>query len=254
MNNDSKTAEPLSPSPQPAIAWSHSEQIGELAASLAKAQGTILTADRDKKNPFYGSKYADLASCWATIRKPMSENGLAIVQLAETDGPAVVVTTILAHSSGQWISGRLAMTPVRQLGKAEGGGWEPASDPQAIGSAITYARRYALSAIAGVAADDDDGNAASGRKESPAAGAKPSRDDRVPPPKSGGWESLTPEQKYAAAKKRIEQLLSSGGDLAEFRRRLREGDYGAARYAELLALCGGPPSPQSTTTEGEVLL
>jgi len=247
MDEHSKTAESLSPSPRPAIAWSHSEQIGELAASLSKAQGSILTADRDKKNPFYGSKYADLASCWDAIRKPLSENGLAIIQLAETCGPTVAVTTILAHSSGQWISGRLAMTPVRQLSKAEGGGWEPANDPQAIGSAITYARRYALSAIAGIAADDDDGNAASGRNESPADGAKPSRSHAVPPPKSkGGWESLTLDQKYAMAKKRIEQLLAGGGDLAEFRQRLREGDYGAARYAELLALCT-PPTANTTT-------
>lgn len=127
-----------------------SEQIGELAAALAIAQGKITGALKDSANPFFKSKYADLASVWDACRAALSENGLAVMQLTESDESGVFVTTTLAHSSGQWISSRLHLTPKD-------------GTPQGMGSAITYGRRYALAAMVGVAQVDDDGNAASGR-------------------------------------------------------------------------------------------
>jgi len=132
-----------------------SETINELAAALAKAQGQITGALKDSANPFFKSKYADLASCWDACRKQLSDNGLSVIQTTdlEQSGTAdcvVVVRTILAHSSGQWISGIL---PV----KAKDDG------PQAQGSGITYARRYALAAIVGLAQIDDDAEAAQAR-------------------------------------------------------------------------------------------
>jgi hypothetical protein len=126
-----------------------SEQINELAAALAKAQGAIKGATKDTANPFFKSKYADLASVWDACRAELTANGLSIIQTTD-DSQGVTVVTTLAHSSGQWIRGRLTMRPVKD-------------DPQGIGSAITYARRYALAAMVGVAPEDDDGNAASGR-------------------------------------------------------------------------------------------
>ena len=127
-----------------------SEQINELAAALAKAQGQITGALKDSANPFFKSKYADLASCWDACRKQLTDNGLSVVQTTEvTDGHVCVVTT-LAHSSGQWMRGYL---PV----KAKDDG------PQAQGSGITYARRYALAAIVGLAQIDDDAEAAQHR-------------------------------------------------------------------------------------------
>lgn len=130
-----------------------SEAINELAAALAKAQGQITGALKDSANPYFKSKYADLASCWDACRKPLSDNGLAVLQTTEEkDGHLYVVTT-LAHSSGQWIKGWL---PV----KAKDDG------PQAQGSGLTYARRYALAAIVGLAQIDDDAEAAQGRKPS----------------------------------------------------------------------------------------
>lgn len=130
-----------------------SENINELAAALAKAQGQITGALKDSSNPFFKSKYADLASCWDACRKPLSENGLAVIQsTAEMDGHLYVVTT-LAHASGQWMRGWL---PVKTKDDS----------PQGQGSGLTYARRYALAAIVGLAQIDDDAEAAQGRKPS----------------------------------------------------------------------------------------
>jgi len=126
----------------------HSETIADLAAALAKAQASIKGALKSSENPFFKSKYADLSAVWEACREPLTKNGLAISQHAGGDGTTVQVETVLLHSSGQWISSTLTMRPTK-------------SDPQAFGSAITYARRYALAAIVGVVTEDDDGNAAS---------------------------------------------------------------------------------------------
>jgi hypothetical protein len=131
-----------------------SEQINELATALAKAQSQITGALKDSSNPFFKSKYADLASCWDACRKQLTDNGLSVVQTTNLIEGQVVVTTTLAHSSGQWISGHL---PV----KAKDDG------PQAQGSGITYARRYALAAIVGLAQIDDDAEAAQNRNAPP---------------------------------------------------------------------------------------
>ena len=140
--------------------YRRSENVNELAAALAKAQGEIANAAKDADNPFFRSKYADLASVWDAIRRPLSANGLAVLQPAAVDGARVTVTTLLTHASGQWVESSLTMMAMQQV---KGSGWEEAKNPQAIGSAITYARRYSLSAMVGVAPEDDDGNAATGR-------------------------------------------------------------------------------------------
>ena len=126
-------------------------EIGELAAALAIAQGEITGALKDSANPFFKSKYADLASVWDACRASLSKQGLAVIQIPSTgDNGAAVITTTLAHKSGQWMRGSLALMPVK-------------GDPQGMGSAYTYARRYALAAMVGVAQVDDDANAASGK-------------------------------------------------------------------------------------------
>lgn len=127
-----------------------SENIAELAAALSKAQASITGALKDSANPFFKSKYADLAACWDACRKQLTDNGLSVIQTTDIVADTVVVRTTLAHASGQWISGVL---PV----KAKDDG------PQAQGSGITYARRYALAAIVGLAQIDDDAEAAQGR-------------------------------------------------------------------------------------------
>ncbi|MDQ3024323.1 MAG: ERF family protein, partial [bacterium] len=127
-----------------------SDAVDKLAAALAKAQSTISFASKDATNPHFKSKYADLAAVWEAVRVPLSSNGLAVVQFPSADGLKVTLTTVLLHESGQWMSQDLTMMA-------------SANTPQAVGSTITYARRYALSSVAGVAQDDDDGNAGSGK-------------------------------------------------------------------------------------------
>ena len=129
-----------------------SDNIADLAAALAKAQGEIAAAAKDSLNPHFKSKYADLASVWNACRAPLSKHGLAVIQTTEpTDNGRVRVITTLAHASGQWVRGTLDVAPTQ-------------ATPQGMGSALTYCRRYALAAMVGVAPDDDDdGNAASQR-------------------------------------------------------------------------------------------
>jgi len=128
-----------------------SETIKELATALAKAQGQMGSAKKDASNPFFKSKYADLAAVVEAVKGPFSANGLSYCQFVDTDEQGLWIETILMHSSGEWLSGRLRMPVAKQ------------NDPQALGSAVTYGRRYGLQAAAGVPADDDDGNAATGK-------------------------------------------------------------------------------------------
>lgn len=128
-----------------------SENINEISSALAKAQGQIENAIKDSSNPFFKSKYADLTSVWAACRKQLSENGLSVIQSPEESSHGVSVVTMLCHSSGQWIRSKYSMPCDSSK-----------LTPQVIGSAITYARRYALSAMVGIAPhDDDDGNESS---------------------------------------------------------------------------------------------
>lgn len=134
-----------------------SESIAELAAALAKAQPAMRSALKSSDNPFFKSKYADLSAVWEACRSALHANGLTVVQGGEPgDGAHVTVSTMLLHTSGQYIESSLTVRPTKP-------------DPQGIGSAITYARRYALAAIAGVCTEDDDGNAASVHVAPPAA-------------------------------------------------------------------------------------
>ena len=152
-----------------------SESVAGLAAALAKAQGQMKGAIKDSANPFFKSKYADLASVVEAIRVAFSANGLSYIQTVEpSEKDEVRVETTLLHASGEWISCGVLSLPVSKV------------DAQGYGSALTYARRYSLSAAVGVAPEDDDGNAASAAKPKKtmdctahlfALGAAPTLDD-----------------------------------------------------------------------------
>lgn len=123
-----------------------SEQINEIAAAMAKAQAEIEGATRDRENPAFRSKYADLGAVWDAIRAPLSANNIAVVQFPRIrEGGGIEVETMMMHSSGQWMSEVLGM-PVTK------------ADQHGHGSSITYARRFALSSMCGVAPVDLDGN------------------------------------------------------------------------------------------------
>ncbi len=147
-----------------------SEKIDKLAIALSKAQAVMETADKSSTNPFFHSSYADLAEVWEACRKPLTDNGLSVIQsisssqknqfdmvLQTKEGPRkatgiwLVVTSRLLHISEQWIEDTIEM-PVE-------------ADPQSIGKITTYIRRYALMALCGIAPEDDDGESAAGRDQ-----------------------------------------------------------------------------------------
>lgn len=130
--------------------------LGKLAEALSKAQGEMEGAKKESENPYFKQKYADLSSIWDACRKPLSQNGLSVVQTTDNENGKVIVITTLLHLSGEWIRGKLAVKLVKD-------------DPQALGSAITYGRRYSLAAIVGISPEDDDAEKAISReiKEKP---------------------------------------------------------------------------------------
>lgn len=130
-----------------------SESISAIAKALSDFQGEMSAVPRESSNPFYKSKYAELSTIISHIQKLLKKNGLAVSQLCGEGVDKVSVTTLLMHTSGEWLSETVTMTPTK-------------ADPQGIGSTITYARRYSLSAMLLLASDeDDDGNVASGKVE-----------------------------------------------------------------------------------------
>src|SRR5690606_5046548 len=114
------------------------EQINELAAALAKAQGELENASKSTNNPHFKTKFADLAEILNTVRPVFAAHGLSVSQCPSFEAGIVSVETVLMHSSGQWMSSTISAPVSKQ-------------DAQGVGSAITYCRRYSLAAVAGVA-------------------------------------------------------------------------------------------------------
>lgn len=125
-----------------------SETITKLAVALAKAQGEIENAGKKSVNPHFKSKYADLAEIVNTARPVLTRHGISLIQIPSYDGQVASVETILLHESGEWLSG-ISSSPLQK------------ADPQGIGSATTYLRRYAAAAMCFLAQEDDDANSAS---------------------------------------------------------------------------------------------
>ena len=145
----------------------HSESIKQIAAALAAFQSEVKDPARDGENPHFRSKYVQIDGLLAAVRPILSKHGLSVVQSTGGDGQDISVTTEIMHTSGEWIrTDALILKAVK-------------ADPQGAGSAVTYGRRYSLSAALGVAwDDDDDGNAASAPKPAPKAKAK-AKDSRA---------------------------------------------------------------------------
>ena len=121
-----------------------SDSINLLTEALLKFHKEVGTVSKTATNPFFKKKYVPLDEILKVVSKPLIESGLVVVQMPDNKG----LTTMLMHESGQWLSGKMEMMPVKD-------------DPQAQGSAITYAKRYGLSAVLQLSTDeDDDGNAA----------------------------------------------------------------------------------------------
>lgn len=197
-----------------------SDQINELAAALAKAQSKLEGADKNSDNPFYKSRYADLSAVWEVIRKPFADNGLSVSQLVSTVDAKPILKTVLMHSSGQFLVSDMPIV-VEKPG------------PQAMGSAISYARRYSLAAIAGVYQTDDDAEGAHGRQSVVQLVTKPPTptinplaprviipkgNDDVPEwtsPPSGMFDSLTKSIEQVPLPKPTDDLKKIVADAAE---------------------------------------
>ena len=128
----------------------HSESISELAKALVKFNTKVGKISKDAKNPFFKNNYATLDNIIDEVRPVLAEFGLSVLQLPSGDGENIQISTLLMHESGEWLeSESLIMKPVK-------------NDPQGLGSAITYARRYALQSFLSLnTGEDDDGNNAS---------------------------------------------------------------------------------------------
>jgi hypothetical protein len=184
-----------------------SPTIGKLAEALAKAQATMKPAVKDKKNPFFKTMYADLSNVWDSIREPLTKNGLSVVQITQTTTEGLNLSTVLAHSSGEWIRADYPITPTK-------------NDPQGVGSAVTYARRYALAAMVGVCTEDDDGESASDRSGGVDSGYQ--RLNNIADAKKAAaaapvdWDSFPyryrlPEKKPGWNMKQVEASLTTNG-------------------------------------------
>jgi len=146
------SAATVKPEP-PASSIAHSMTIGTLIAALCEASKDFPEITKDTENPYFKSQYADLATLIKATRPHLAKNGLSVLQLPQTRGAIVILTTLLAHTSGEWLSNELEM-PISKI------------DAQGVGSGITYARRYSYQSILNIAGEeDDDGNAAVGKTQ-----------------------------------------------------------------------------------------
>lgn len=135
-----------------------SESIIEIAKALIKFQNEVENPKNTAKNPMFNSKYAPLETVINTVKPILAKHGLSFIQSTGSEGESIIVTTMLIHESGEYLESAPLILPAHQARK--GGGKE--FNAQGAGSAITYARRYSLSAMLGIASEsDDDGNGAS---------------------------------------------------------------------------------------------
>lgn len=161
----------------------------QIASALVKAKKAFNPALKDKTNPAYRSKYADLGACIEAVEVGLLDNGIFMYQRTFEDATGVTVETVFIHESGEKLEcGKLHVPAAKQ-------------DPQGYGSALTYARRYSLMAACGIAPEDDDGNAASRKHPSSsiiAAFNKCASLDEV----QTLWVGIDPEERsmYVAAK------------------------------------------------------
>ena len=175
----------------------HSEQIDQIVPALIKARGSFKAAVKDAKNDAFkrngvSSGYATLDSVIDAVTDALLQNGIYSTQPTNiTDGRTVLYTRFL-HISGQWIGSEYPLHPIK-------------NDPQGEGSALTYARRYALMALAGIAPEDDDGNAAS-----KAAKKRGSGNALSGQPRSGVWNEYTNEHR-----ENLEALAMTVGEYME---------------------------------------
>lgn len=166
-----------------------STSVDELLAALSLAQAAIRDAAKDRVNPgAQGAKYATLGSHWDAFREPLTTNGLSLMQFPGTINDDIIeITSILGHKSGQWIKETMTIPLPKET---RGGGGGTKHDPQGMGIAITYGRRYAASAIMGTCPDDDEDGEKPGTSKAVAQKAGP------PPPTKDQLIDIAKAQRF----------------------------------------------------------
>ena len=188
----------------------------KIATALVKAQKAFGPALKTSTNPHFKSKYADLAACIEAVIDALNENGIALVQQSHHCEDGVIIETLFIHESGETISGgKFHVVASKQ-------------DPQGYGSAMTYARRYALQAACGIAPEDDDANRA---VAAPRAAEKPSRAVRskdqvehlvrqatTPELLTTVWKALLPEEREL-----VREIAAEHGEKLKLDAKLKNG-------------------------------
>ena len=188
----------------------------KIATALVKAQKAFGPALKTSTNPHFKSKYADLAACIEAVIDALNENGIALIQQSHECADGVTIETLFIHESGETLSGGKLHVPASK------------QDPQGYGSAMTYARRYALQAACGIAPEDDDGNRA---VAAPRAAEKPSRAVRskdqvehlvrqatTPELLTTVWKALLPEEREL-----VREIAAEHGEKLKLDAKLKSG-------------------------------
>ncbi|OOR23198.1 ERF family protein [Bacillus wiedmannii] len=178
-----------------------SETIGKLAKSLVLFNSEVTKIAKDADNPFFKNNYATLDTIIDEIRPILSKHGLSIMQIPSGDGQNVTLKTLLLHETGEWLeSDELTMKPVK-------------NDPQAVGSCITYARRYSLAAFLSLnTGEDDDGNGATYGKDKPKPKGNSGQAPSKPQGSSGNGKASEKQMKMIKAKiKNVSKLAREKG-------------------------------------------
>jgi len=196
----------------------HSDSISKLSTALVAFHSKMGKVSKDSVNPYFNSKYASLSTILTAVTPVLTEAGLSIVQMPTGENE---LQTTLIHSSGEWISSTMKLAPIK-------------SDPQAQGSAITYARRYAVGAILSLNIDeDDDANAAThGRQSAPATQANAPAPIKSTPAIANGAQnrSQNGDRPWLNVTDRSGQINALGQNTAG---RIASGDYSwEALYSE----------------------
>lgn len=224
-----------------------SESITKVAAALVKFSGEVSRVEKDAVNPHLRNKYATVDAIIDEIRPILSKYGLAVIQIPGGTSEQTTMQTMLLHESGEWImSPELAMRPVK-------------SDPQGVGSVLTYLRRYSLNAFLSLnTGEDDDGNAASGahvpnsRSETPNAAPQPRGRNTRPSaqnaqqtpsaPAEKPKDAATDEEKTELGKVLRQHGIKSERQLAEFMNiTIHHSDFGGITSSQVQQLIKAAP-------------
>jgi hypothetical protein len=188
-----------------------SNEVDKIAAALLAVQGQLEPALKSSENPFFHSSYASLESVWEACRTPLQDNGIVAIQGAgPVDGEPHLITTLL-HKSGQWIRGAFPL-PISTITTKENKDGkevvEVKTNPQALGSTISYLRRYSLASMVGVVTKDDDAESAMDRDND----LPPNQQPPTSGPGTKAWDLLADKIAKAEAQvppERAEEIKSA---------------------------------------------